>query len=291
MKANVIETIGTLNELKSYCCPKVAGDKDWYLRCIECKGLKNCTCGKRAVELVNNQTKPANDNSWNASMKKKAREDYESVLKSGDPINYLMKTTNRSREYAMRRLAVWRAAYPDIAKKYSELTIDNRKVTRTNRLEDRIDRVFNSKDPIDYLMTNDGLSRNKARATLSRWSIEHPDLNQKYHIREYMEKSRKYSFGEKSIEPPEKTDEISVEEFLNEQEEKLAVDVIEEPKMISDKPEVKENDDTIILQAIKAKQEEILKDIQDLKNRIVFLEGQSETLNKTYYILTGKVPE
>ena len=127
MCTNVIETIGSLSELKAYCCPRVAHMKDWHLTCVDCKGRSGCPCGKRAVELVNKETRPKKRggmNSWCEEEAKKARVNFEKSLQSGDPINWIITNNKSTRSRALEQLRKWCSKYPDILKKHPEWTWD-----------------------------------------------------------------------------------------------------------------------------------------------------------------------
>ena len=292
MAINVIETIGTLSELKAYCCPKVVHEKEWYLRCVDCKGLKDCTAGRRAVELLNSQTRPQvshNNHAWEYNERKKneCRNVYEQALKSGNAHKFLMDKYNLSNKSASQKLYNWKKKYEDITSKYSS--------DGMRKAKDRIDEVFASADPIGYMIEHQGLSYIKARSTLSRWSLTYPDMEEKYHIREYMAKTVGMGDKYKNVTPvkvkkPE-DDELSVEEFLKEQEEPNDIKAPAEklniiPEEVAPK-ETPVND--ILLSAIKQKQNEIRSKISDLENEIKVLETRIGTLNSTYYILTGTV--
>lgn len=59
-KPAINERIEDLNliSLRKYACPKIQSQNDWYLKCIECLGREGCPAGKRAIEIIESQTKP-----------------------------------------------------------------------------------------------------------------------------------------------------------------------------------------------------------------------------------------
>ena len=44
--------------LRKYACAKVNGQKEWYLKCLECPTIESCKIGMRARDVLDTQTKP-----------------------------------------------------------------------------------------------------------------------------------------------------------------------------------------------------------------------------------------
>ena len=132
---NVTEKIENLNlvALRKYACPKINKQKDWYLKCVDCKGLNGCPAGKRALEIMETQTKPEEANLANAvkaaaaaSVKRtaRARERIESAFAGTTNVltraQRLLELEKKeiSAHALSQRCRSWIKRYPDLDKKY-----------------------------------------------------------------------------------------------------------------------------------------------------------------------------
>ena len=132
---NVTEKIENLNlvALRKYACPKINNQKDWYLKCVDCKGLSGCPAGKRALEIMETQTKPEEANlakavkaAAAASVKRtaRARERIESIFAGTTNVlaraQRLLESEKKeiSAHTLSQRCRSWVKRYPDLDKKY-----------------------------------------------------------------------------------------------------------------------------------------------------------------------------
>ena len=87
------EKIENLNlvALRKYACPKISNQKDWYLKCVDCKGLDGCPAGKRAMAILEEQTRSEKPGPIIVHMTKdKRHEKLIEALKTKDPAQYLL---------------------------------------------------------------------------------------------------------------------------------------------------------------------------------------------------------
>lgn len=316
MTANVIETIGSLTELKAYACPRVVHNKEWYLKCVDCKGQKDCTAGKRAVELLNRQTKP-NKRNYNTKgldeqrefARQNARDEFRKVLQHDDPVKYYSETHHVPIKNARVAISHWKRMYPDIYKeKYGEnVPIDG----TLKKVYDKARIVFAKDDPYEYLTKEEGRDHKGALRVLRRWVGLFPDLDKEFHISERYD-SYKHPYGRpKKEEKGEETmpsfncaasktdtDEMSVSDFLAEQAP-VTINAVEKPTAATYKAEKippthtvsyeRLTKEDVLYETVKAKQAEIRKGIAAMEIEIAKKKEQLETLTKTLLILTEHV--
>lgn len=96
------EKIEDLNmlALRKYACAKVNHQPEWYLKCIDCVGNKDCSVGRRVNDILDTQTKPEKSqiekfNERLQKMKAKGKfkpssDPYISAMKTDDPLGYLV---------------------------------------------------------------------------------------------------------------------------------------------------------------------------------------------------------
>ena len=96
------EKIEDLNliALRKYACPKINAQKDWYLKCMECQGLESCRVGKRAIDIIESETKPKTqiekfDERMLKTIEAKERTPrnavYFDALRTDDPVGYVFE--------------------------------------------------------------------------------------------------------------------------------------------------------------------------------------------------------
>lgn len=124
------EKISEMNliALRKYACPKINSQRDWFLKCVECSGLKGCSAGKRAIEILESQTKPEksqidkfNERLEKTKMKEQEKKEKLSMdarlteaEKHKDPIGWLVSQGYYSkRKYASNKLSAWRKKKQD----------------------------------------------------------------------------------------------------------------------------------------------------------------------------------
>jgi len=117
-----ISEIESLDELKPYSCPKNMHLKEWYLKCLDCTGLKTCMTGKQAVKLMEEST--AAHKKAVPDPKSNLREYIEYVFTHKDPIRFLLqdnaaKNTRPTSLY--NRVYIWKKNNPDLEEKYHML--------------------------------------------------------------------------------------------------------------------------------------------------------------------------
>ena len=344
MTANVIETIDSLAELKAYCCPKVAHVKEWYLKCIDCKQRKDCTVGRRAFELMNRDTRPAKTE---PKLKAKstvglspeenrqaAIERFLEALKQPDPADWYSKTYGVDRKIATNRIAEWKRRYPEVYREYAPETEEKRDIRVYNKrlteeARKKAEEIFRADNMISVAMANLDCDRAQAMVTLHRWMRTYPDLVEKYNVgpkynAEKYSTVRKRKETDPMVNKPA-TDEVSVKDFLKEQEAKtpkpegkwVRQDIPQQlqreykgpilktettgpiqPRTggsaeiaarIPPRPVGQEDKGDLLMQEVRKKQEEIKKEIDYLEQEIRLRREHLQVLTRTLYILTGKI--
>lgn len=104
-----IENITDLEKLKKYLCPRCGHNP---LACCECRGIRNCTAGQRAMALLDQQTEPETKNG-NLNVDR-AREKLRQALSSPDPVQWLLDNGTPSRHAAVEFVRSASIKYSDI---------------------------------------------------------------------------------------------------------------------------------------------------------------------------------
>lgn len=238
------EKIENLNliALRKYACAKINSQKDWYLKCVECPGLDSCRAGKRAVEIIENDTKPSEKKIPESSVR------FVEALKHPDPAQWLFDNGYYDKKWrANDALKKWRKNHESL-----EDFIDGFKragMTKAEHAKARIEKFFEGCDSEEELLkrfmadTPDSLTS----AVISRiydWQKKYPKLIGKHpECKSLMRKM--YSAQEKGVSGYKKgislqevynkcfgktdEEEVSVEDFLSEMENEPATDVTEIP--------------------------------------------------------------
>lgn len=107
-----------MEELSPYInsCAKACMDP---MKCIDCGS--QCVYGKRAVELMEQETKPKKVNRGTITMRMKAMQEYQAAIDSGDVLKYAIehaksKDPKRAKAAAAARVAFWRKNYGALIK-------------------------------------------------------------------------------------------------------------------------------------------------------------------------------
>ena len=249
--SELYEQIKNMNlvSLRKYACAKVSGEKEWFMKCLECKGIDDCSCGRRVRDILESRTKPSKDQSSRDSMFMKAWE-------SGNPTEWLVRNGfyatrgsagNAFRDWVKKTGIV---SEEDIKKNYSMRCSNNGKKSAeisvlkarqhitdifggtTDELSKRL-AILNSMKPESLCKV--------AYTNTQRWSAIYPDLEERFQFKEACRifgfarnklKTVKDMLDELSAEPASEEDEVSVEDFLNETE----ADIPEEPVKEAPKP-------------------------------------------------------
>ena len=234
-----------LADLKEMACAKATQhNKDWYMTCVSCPGENGCSIGKRVIEILESETKPEERKSqiqkFNDRELKSDKEQFIEALKHEDVYKYIMSIYKIQRSSAYNKLYKWRIKYPDVnCKEYNYAPISNeqqKEKARNTAIE-----AFTYPDGVFAYFINvlKVLDRKVIRSRVYNWAISYKDLDDQYHISEWIESTREKrgpkpkNAEPKSLvneEPKLKTipakledDEVSISDFLNEMEEKPMV--------------------------------------------------------------------
>lgn len=221
----VPEKIKDLNliALRKYACPKIQSQNDWYLKCIECKGLDGCPAGKRAIELIESQTKPeqkSQTEKFNERLQKtlaiaktssRNKNIIEAIEKGGDdPGAYLYNLGGypskwRARDTVKQWLKRHGFSITDISgmgdqrhiKKVEAIkkAADSRTMKARANIEKLFENTTTKEEKIRVILENetkDTITGHTIRNRLYNWSVTYPDLYEKYGLKEvYKEFSSK----------------------------------------------------------------------------------------------------
>lgn len=271
------EKIGELNliALRKYACAKINSQKDWYLKCVECRGLDGCSAGKRAIELIEEETKPRKSQTekFNERMKKtviaqhktQQADKYIEAMKTDDPAGYLVeKGYFDVRWRATDALKQWRKRYDIEEEKNVDIEILSKskekkkeKLSREGKVELRAKKLFEGCTCIMELFQKfvEETPDIKATAVATRlydWMKKYPWINKEYpyardlarmmtnsktqydasiSARDFYEivYGKKIRIAEKTEETASASDEdeVSVDDFLKEQEMAFEADIPE----------------------------------------------------------------
>lgn len=237
--------------LRKYACPKISSQKDWYLKCVDCKGLDGCPAGKRALAILEEQTKSENPVKIIRLKKDKRREPLIKALESKDPVQYLLDKGMYGgvRWRAVDALKKFKTTYdiPDngafrfeVYTNDASLTLKSGPVEQRKRAMDKISGILNGVQTVQQLM--EYFARNEPttlavslNSRLYDWVRNYPDIcGPKKAIlvetaRSLMNAARQsgknpsvaeaytITFGDiPPVEPAKDDEEVSVEDFLKE---------------------------------------------------------------------------
>lgn len=280
-----IENLNLL-ALRKYACPKVNHEKDWYLKCLECPSVSACKVGKRATDIVENETKP---DSKEAPVESNASRFYL-AMKTDDPVKYLMdKGYYQIAWRARAALKQWLKRNPNWEQEYAGLNhFQKSGLTKRNATRDYVKSFLEGCDNERELLFR--IARETPDTTISalpsrlyKWRKSYPEVckthpelsNLARILRTYSdlhdtcEEAYKVLYGDKN-------DEISVEDFLKEtnteeepvkEPEKPATDVEEVPVQAASSPS-----------AIEVIRTEFGRKKQELRKRLDYIRDQINTL-------------
>lgn len=231
------EKINNLNlvSLRKYACAKVSGEKEWFMKCVDCG---NCSVGKRVLEIMEGETSPSQDL---VSTSVDAR--IEEALAHTNPAHWLVDegyySTIESAKAQIRK-------YHNRHNNGANLGVSPQSAATIRKARENIVAIFEKSSTLDEAITNffrREKPNTKAYSVFTkayRWCRLYPDLVEKYPL---MRDLAKY-LNEKSDSMAGKTvgdviselnlqeDEVSVEDFLSETE----ADIPEEPVKEVPKP-------------------------------------------------------
>ena len=281
------EKIENLNliALRKYACAKINSQKDWYLKCVECPGLDSCRAGKRAVEIIENDTKPSEKKIPESSVK------FVEALKHPDPAQWLFDNGYYDKKWrANDALKKWRKNHENL-----EDFIDGFKragITKAENAKARIEKFFEGCNSEEELLkrfmadTPDSLTS----AVISRiydWQKKYPKLIGKHPEckslmrKMYSAQAKGESGYKKGVSLQEvynkyfgeaDEEEVSVEDFLSEMENEPATDTVEIPVDNFLKDHEIHDPDGNVLTTVEAK--EVLKQKEkELNEKLLHQEG------------------
>lgn len=129
-----------LNGIRHFLCPTTGGD---YMKCLDCKSIRTCTAGQRAMVLLDAETKaqekpkqptPHNDQS--------DRDCFLEACESGSVMGWLIGR-GYSESAAWDKVVYWVKHYPDITRRFDKKQIMRkpRKVTITTLSGEKLEAV------------------------------------------------------------------------------------------------------------------------------------------------------
>lgn len=209
--------------LRKYACAKVNGQKEWYLKCLECPQLADCKVGQRAHDILENETTPA---------KTTTSERFLEAAKHPDPAKWLYENGYYDKRW--RANDAWKQYLirtTGTAPKYTGEKFNAGPLLR-ERTKNRVKSLL-SDNPDEkelfarILKEKPDLTAGSVNSRLYTWAREYPDIVEQYpqvnslcrmiNIFAKNKKSAKEAYDAlfaSNSEPEE--DEVSIEDFLKE---------------------------------------------------------------------------
>lgn len=235
--------------LRKYACPKINSQKDWYLKCVECDYLNDCKVGKRAVEIIESETKPLTE----PEVPEKNNHDrFIEAAKQPDPAKWLFENGYYSKR--------WRAN--DAWKKWVSHhggTIpeprdgrggNNNGPLLREKARERVRELIagnpDEKEMLERILEKSpNLTASSVSSRLYTWLRDYSDILGDYPpVHSLSKKMSAFAKKKKTAkeaydsmfgndQPAEKEDEVSLEDFLKETEEPSEPATDEEPAPVS----------------------------------------------------------
>ena len=226
-----MEKIENLNliALRKYACAKVSGQKDWFLKCVECPTLDSCKVGLRARDIVDSATAPMAEPS--AFVDRADPNRFAEAAKHPEPAKWLFEQGYYDKQ--------WRAN--DAWKKWLNTHNENKDEPAGNgpklrkKARERVQSMLsdnpNEKELLARILkATPTVTASSVSSRLYQWIREYSDILGEYPqanslcrmLNRYAKKRKTAReayddmFGRENPEPAE--DEVSVEDFLQEQE-------------------------------------------------------------------------
>lgn len=209
--------------LRSYACAKVNGQKDWYLKCLECPELADCKVGQRAHDILENETTPA---------KTATSERFLEAAKHPDPAKWLYENGYYDKQW--RANDAWKQhlvrTNGDVPKyageKYNTGPLLRERAI--NRIKSLMSDNPDEKELFARILKEKPeLTSSSVNSRLYQWAREYPDIIEKYpQVNSLCRMINRFAKNKKpakeaydalfgaDAEPEE--DEVSIEDFLNE---------------------------------------------------------------------------
>ena len=302
-----------LGELKDFACPKaLQHKKDWYMTCVSCDGVNNCKPGRRVMEILENDTKPEEkvsaidkfNNRYNEALKLCGKEAYLDAIQHEDPVQYYMDVHHVPRSSALERFRRWKINYPDVQMPVIEKKPRKNgglKAEQNTAISDKaralVEAAFTYPDGVFAYFINELhiTIRATIRGRVYNWVNAYPDLDKKYRIKTWIEKTRGVPGKTASFDEPEgflpnvkpekyekpESDDISVDEFLAEMDEKVPaepvkaedygkeIDPVEEPEKESDSENDNDSDTVEAEAKIQDKKAEAEKELRSWRETAI----------------------
>lgn len=214
--------------LRSYACAKVNGQKDWYLKCLECPQLADCKVGQRAHDILENETTPVSEK---PNPNKYSTERFIEASKHPEPAKWLYENGYYDKRWrANAAWKKWSESHPDNGmldpRKRSAMT---KSVNTKNHIHELINANSDEKTLLSSILA-ESAPKIQASSIISRlydWIKKYPDIFEGNQVVKslcsmmgpYGKKGRPAQeayddlFGT-DAEPEE--DEVSIEDFLKE---------------------------------------------------------------------------
>lgn len=262
-KPAINEKIEDLNliSLRKYACPKIQSQNDWYLKCIECLGRDGCPAGKRAIEIIETQTKPEQKTQvqkFNDRLQKtldmvrkssRSQKFVDAFEKGGDdPAEYLYRTCGYPTKWRARdALKKWLNSHgltledaemlknsPDHRVLVNTINSHKGSDARTLKARKNIEHLFEGlttkEEKIRVILENEtkeATTGHTIRNRMGNWKAKYPDLFGKYDLQEVyrdftavaVQNLTLSELKDRFLAETEEEDEVSIEDFLAENEE------------------------------------------------------------------------
>ena len=302
------EKIEELNliALRKYACAKVNNQKEWYLRCLECPSIEDCSCGKRVRDILETQTKPESQiEKFENRMEKTVDHRIEEALTRPYPAQWLV---------AQGYYSTLESAKSQIRKyntRHGTFGTSPAATATIQRCRDMIEKIFGDTNDMDVIVdrffrsSRPNSKVNSIFSTVYRWRRSYPDLVEKYPMISDLAQvlnNRKYTLfpgtvkeylEEMEMNNKHEEDEVSIEDFLNETEEQTAVDYSSNPdgELVEIPKPAKETKDPILraetTPAVKpfsdnqlVLQKEFGRKRLEIRKRLHYIQTQFESLDK-----------
>lgn len=214
------EKIMNLNipSLRRYACPKVAGDKEWTMKCVDCGG---CAVGKRVQEILDKQTSPKKQQ---MPSPEEYRKRIQVALTKDDPAEYL-HSMGYYKNYASALTAVNKYRRKNGIDRPDR--VSNRGAAFNKEVSlSRIEKIFENAKTLEEAIVNylrvatPTLSCKSLSGTAYGWHKRYPDMVKKYPLMSkvpaYLGSSANKAKTAIELLAELEGDEVSVEDFLNE---------------------------------------------------------------------------
>lgn len=277
-----IDDATSINDLQVYACIKARNDKNWAMKCVDCK---MCPVGKKAEELLEIETAPEKVPETVDPLMYNPIARIEEALKHDDPVKWLVEKGyylhKKSASEGIRRYKQGKMSTKIKSTKPARIQID--------AARQKVVDIFDSADTLEEVVLRYLEKQDKTKkigsmfSKLYMWKKHYPDLDKKYPL---LAQAARFLTGKEfdnltvgeaiaklsSAKEELDEDEVSVADFLDEQEEsEPEVFVCGEETVTADGSVVKTEDLVKTATAKFAKPEEIGKESNRHTNQQILL--------------------